>query len=106
MLEAGALKDVEAIFGLHVSPSYPIGSVATRSGPILSGAGFFEAVITGKEGHAAIPQQTVDPILAASKVIVSLQHLVSCEADPLDSQVLRPFLHLSSSKCLYFILLL
>ncbi|MCH91377.1 IAA-amino acid hydrolase ILR1-like 4-like, partial [Trifolium medium] len=49
--------------------------------------GFFEAKISGKGGHAAIPQQSIDPILAASNVILSLQHLVSREADPLDSQV-------------------
>ncbi|EEF48132.1 metallopeptidase, putative [Ricinus communis] len=60
--------------------------VASRPGPVLAGRGFFEAEISGKGGHATIPQHTVDPILAASNVIVSLQHLVSREA-PLDSQV-------------------
>lgn len=88
MVEAGAVENVDAIFGLHVSVDFPIGSVASRSGPILAGSGFFEAIISGKGGHAAIPQHTIDPILAASTVIVSLQQLVSREADPLDSQVL------------------
>ncbi len=46
----------------------------------------FAWVISGKGGHAAIPQHTIDPIVAASNVIVSLQQLVSREADPLDSQ--------------------
>ncbi|XP_010244354.1 PREDICTED: IAA-amino acid hydrolase ILR1-like 1 [Nelumbo nucifera] len=87
MLDAGILENVEAIFGLHVSVDLPIGKVASRPGPIMAGSGFFEAVISGKGGHAAIPQHTIDPILAASNVIVSLQHLVSREADPLDSQV-------------------
>ncbi|KAL9443697.1 hypothetical protein AB3S75_016966 [Citrus x aurantiifolia] len=88
MLDAGALENVEAIFGLHVSSLFPVGSVASRPGPTLAAGGFFEAVINGKGGHAAIPQHTIDPIVAASNVIVSLQHLVSREADPLDSQVL------------------
>lgn len=87
MIEEGALEHVSAIFGLHVAGEHPIGSVASRPGPILAASGFFEAVISGKGGHAAIPQHTIDPILAASNVIVSLQHLVSREADPLDSQV-------------------
>ncbi|XVF49059.1 hypothetical protein PTKIN_Ptkin03bG0238500 [Pterospermum kingtungense] len=87
MLDAGALQNVEAIFGLHVSARYPFGVVASRPGPISAASCFFEAVISGKGGHAALPQHTVDPILAASNVIVSLQHLVSREADPLDSQV-------------------
>ncbi|XP_028778993.1 IAA-amino acid hydrolase ILR1-like 4 isoform X2 [Neltuma alba] len=87
VLDAGALENIAAIFGLHIAPALPIGEVASRSGPFLAGSGFFEAVISGKGGHAAIPQHTIDPILAASNVIVSLQHLVSREADPLDSQV-------------------
>ncbi|KAJ1390961.1 Peptidase M20 [Sesbania bispinosa] len=87
ILDTGVLENVTAIFGLHVAPILPIGEVASRSGPILAGSGFFEAIISGKGGHAAIPQHSIDPILAASNVIISLQHLVSREADPLDSQV-------------------
>jgi len=72
---------------LHVGPNIPLGEVASRSGPMLAGDGFFKAVIKGKGGHAANPQHAIDPILAASNVIVSLQHIVSREADPLDTQV-------------------
>ncbi|OWM77112.1 hypothetical protein CDL15_Pgr013203 [Punica granatum] len=53
----------------------------------MAGGGFFKALISGKGGHAAIPRHSIDPILAASNVIVSLQHLISREADPLNSQV-------------------
>ncbi|KAJ8755832.1 hypothetical protein K2173_024377 [Erythroxylum novogranatense] len=87
MIDTGVLKDVNAIFGLHVDPKLSLGQVASRPGALLAGSGFFEAVISGKGGHAAIPQHSIDPILAASNVIVSLQHLISREADPLDSQV-------------------
>lgn len=94
MIKDGALENVEAIFGLHLSVKYPLGAVASRPGPTLAANGFFEAVISGKGGHAALPQHSIDPIVAASNVIVSLQYLVSREADPLDSQVLS-FLPLS-----------
>ncbi|GMQ02901.1 hypothetical protein CsSME_00048927 [Camellia sinensis var. sinensis] len=87
MLEAGILENVDAIFGLNVSSRFPIGTVAGMSGLVLAGSGFFEAIISGKMGHAAIPQHPIDPILAATNIIVSLQHLVSHEVDPLDSQV-------------------
>ncbi|KAK8931268.1 IAA-amino acid hydrolase ILR1-like 1 [Platanthera zijinensis] len=87
MIEAGAVDNVAAIFGFHVATDSLVGTVASRPGPVMAGSGFFEAVISGKGGHAAIPQHTIDPIVAASNVIVSLQHLVSREADPLDSQV-------------------
>ncbi|KAI3979497.1 hypothetical protein MKX01_001689 [Papaver californicum] len=87
MIEAGALQNIDAIFALHVTARIRAGFVSSRPGPILAGCGMFEAVISGKGGHAAIPQHTIDPILAASNIILSLQHLVSHEADPLDSQV-------------------
>ncbi|WOG89352.1 hypothetical protein DCAR_0208590 [Daucus carota subsp. sativus] len=87
ILDSGILENVKGIFGLHVSSDLPIGKVSSRSGPLLAANGFFEAVISGKGGHAAIPHHSIDPILAASNIIVSLQHLVSREADPLDSQV-------------------
>jgi len=87
IVEAGVLENVSAIFGLHVTNQLALGQVSSREGPMLAGSGFFKAKISGKGGHAALPQHTIDPILAASNVIVSLQHLVSREADPLDSQV-------------------
>lgn len=90
MIEEGALKHVEAIFGIHFTNRVPLGKTASRPGSMLAGSGFFEAVITGKGGHAAIPQHTVDPVIAASSVVLSLQHLVSRETDPLDSKVTFP----------------
>ncbi|GMI91790.1 IAA-ALANINE RESISTANT 3, JASMONIC ACID RESPONSIVE 3 [Hibiscus trionum] len=87
VLDAGVLENVDAIFGLHVIAEGPIGVVRSKSGPLMAGSGRFNAVIRGKGGHAAYPQNTTDPILAASNVVISLQHLVSREADPLDSQV-------------------
>lgn len=87
MVEAGVVNNVEAIFGFHVTIILPTGVVGSRAGPLLAGCGFFEAVITGKGGHAAIPQSSVDPVVAASSVVLALQNLVSREADPLDSQV-------------------
>ncbi|MED6222959.1 IAA-amino acid hydrolase ILR1-like 4 [Stylosanthes scabra] len=87
VIEAGALKNAGGIFGLHVAPNIRVGEVGSRSGTLMAATGFVEATITGKGGHAAIPQHSIDPILAASNVILSLQHLISRESDPLDSQV-------------------
>lgn len=105
MVDEGAVQNIDAIFGFHIATEYPVGTVASRSGPIMAGSGFFEAVITGKGGHAAIPQHTIDPIIAASNVIVSLQHLISREADPLDSQVNYICVHLLTSLFLQMSLL-
>ncbi|XP_042499082.1 IAA-amino acid hydrolase ILR1-like 1 [Macadamia integrifolia] len=87
MMEEGALENVEAIFGMHVVHRYGIGTVASRPGEFLAGCGSFKAEIKGKGGHAASPQESIDPVLAASASVVSLQHIVSRETDPLQSQV-------------------
>ncbi|KAK9117035.1 hypothetical protein Sjap_015982 [Stephania japonica] len=87
-IKEGAIENVEAIFSMHLAPQFPTGVVASRAGEFLAGCGAFRATIRGKGGHAAIPQDTVDPILAAATSIISLQNIVSRETDPLDSQVL------------------
>ena len=87
MIQEHVLDNVEAIFGLHLVQQYPLGVVASRPGDFLAGCGSFRAKIKGKGGHAGIPQQSIDPVLAASTSVISLQNIVSREADPLDSQV-------------------
>ncbi|KAJ1292809.1 hypothetical protein BS78_01G018700 [Paspalum vaginatum] len=87
VLKEGVLDDVEAIFGIHVDTALPVGTVGSRPGPFLAGSARFTATITGKGGHAAGPQLVVDPIVAASSAVLSLQQLVARETDPLQGAV-------------------
>ncbi|KAK8459210.1 hypothetical protein SEVIR_2G101800v4 [Setaria viridis] len=87
ILQEGLLDDVSAIFGLHVDPVLPVGVVASRPGPFAATAARFQATVTGKGGHAALPHQAFDPIVAASSAILSLQQIVSREIDPLQGAV-------------------
>ncbi|KAF3447625.1 hypothetical protein FNV43_RR12812 [Rhamnella rubrinervis] len=87
MIGDGALEDVEAIFAVHVSHEHPTATIGSRPGPLLAGCGFFRAVISGKKGGAWNPHHSVDPVLAASAAVISLQGIVSREANPMDSQV-------------------
>ena len=79
---------VAKIFGQHGWPVLPLGTVASRSGPILASADGFEARITGRGGHAAMPQLCVDPIATAAAVIQSAQQVVSRNVDPVQGGVL------------------
>ncbi|MDP7029093.1 MAG: amidohydrolase [Phycisphaerales bacterium] len=94
MVEEGCLDGsvlgppVTRIFGLHGWPSLPLGTLASRPGPILACADGFEARITGKGGHAAMPHLCVDPVAAAAAVIQSAQHVVSRGVDPVQGGVL------------------
>ncbi|KAE8684498.1 IAA-amino acid hydrolase ILR1-like 6 [Hibiscus syriacus] len=87
MIGDGALENVEAIFAVHVSHEHPTATIGSRTGPLLAGCGFFRAVISGRKGLASNPHHSVDPILAASAAVISLQGIVSRESNPLDSQV-------------------
>lgn len=80
MIKEGVVENVEAIFGLHLVLSSDSDVVATKPGEFLAGCGCFKAIIYAK-GVAS------DPILAVSASIISLQQIVSREADPLDTPV-------------------
>ena len=87
MIKEGALDGVGAIFAMHVDYRIPTGVIAAHPGPTQAAVCFFEAKIEGKTGLAETPHLNVDPIVAASFTIVSLQQLISREDDPLHSQV-------------------
>ena len=100
MIADGALDDVEAIFAVHVSHEHPTAIIGSRPGALLAGCGFFRAVISGKKGRAGSPHHSVDPILAASAAVISLQGIVSRETNPLDSQVSMLKKSLAFQNCL------
>jgi amidohydrolase len=88
MVEAGALDGVEMVIGAHLWLSLPFGRVGVKAGPLMASLNTFRVTIEGEGGHAAIPQQTVDPIVTAAEVVTSLQHVVSRNVDPLASAVI------------------
>lgn len=90
MIAEGALENPKpsTIFGLHVFPDLPAGSTGFRSGQYMASADEIYITITGKGGHAAQPQRTVDPIAIAALVITGLQQVISRKCDPLSPSVL------------------
>jgi amidohydrolase len=90
MREAGVLENpnVERIFGLHVWPLLPTGTIGSRTGTFLAAAGEVDITIHGKGGHAAMPHHCIDPVVTAAKVITELQTIISRSLDPLDSGVI------------------
>lgn len=90
MIEEGVLENPrpEAIFALHVFPHLPSGTTGFRGGQYMASADEIYITIEGKGGHAALPHQTVDPIVIAAQVITGLQQVVSRKSDPLTPSVL------------------
>jgi IAA-amino acid hydrolase len=87
MIKESVLDGVKAIFAMHVDYRIPTGVIAAHPGPTQAAVCFYEAKIEGKTGRAETPHLNVDPVVAASLAILSLQQLISREDDPLHSQV-------------------
>jgi len=74
MIKDGVLKDPvpSAIFAQHVFPSLPAGKVGFRSGMYMASTDELYLTVRGKGGHAAMPKEYVNPILAAAAIVTEL----------------------------------
>lgn len=88
VIASGVLSNVDAIFGLHVSPSEEAGVLSFRTGAVNASVDRFEIEITGTGCHAAHPNQGVDPIVVASTLVTTLQSIISRNLDPFDPAIL------------------
>lgn len=90
MIEDGlfARFPVDAVFGLHNWPGVPAGEFRFIEGPAMAAVDWVIITITGKGGHGAMPHDTVDPIVAASSLVMALQSIVSRNVDPLETAVI------------------
>jgi hippurate hydrolase len=90
MIEAGLFEQFPAdeVYALHNWPDLPAGTLATRPGPIMAAADRFDITLTGRGGHAALPHQTPDAILAASALVGQLNTIVSRRVPANSSAVL------------------
>lgn len=89
MCQQGVLENprVQRVFGLHVWPALPTGTIGGRTGTFLAAAGQLSIVVHGQGGHAAMPHRAIDPVTTAAQVICELQTIVSRELDPLEAGV-------------------
>jgi amidohydrolase len=90
MIEAGVLENpkVDAMIGLHLWNSLPIGTVGVRAGALMAATEYFRCKIIGHGGHGALPHQTIDSILVASQVVNTIHSIVSRNINPLESAVI------------------
>ena len=79
MIDDGLFTDhkMDQIFGLHNLPGLQPNTFAIRSGSIMASETCFEIKLTGKGGHAALPQMGIDTMLLGSQIVVALQSIVS-----------------------------
>jgi amidohydrolase len=90
MVEAGAMENPrpDVSLGMHIWADLPLGVANVRSGPIMASADEFNVTITGKGGHGAQPQATIDAVLVAAQMVVALHTIVSRNVHPEQPAVL------------------
>jgi amidohydrolase len=77
MAQDGAFEGVDAVLGLHVDASSPVGKVKVSAGPVTAGSDSFVAAIFGRGGHPGMPEKAIDPVYIAGHVILALHAIVS-----------------------------
>ncbi len=80
MIDAGVMKGVDGVFGLHVGTGV-LGEMHYKPGALNASADGWRIVVHGKQGHGAMPARAVDPIVVSAEIITALQTIVSRELD-------------------------
>ena len=90
MVAAGAMENphVDRVYGLHVMPNLPVGTIETRVGTLNASTDSVQITIHGVAGHGAYPERSTDAIVCSAQVISALQTVVSRNLSPLSSAVL------------------
>lgn len=87
MIKDGALEGVDAIMGIHLWNNVPVGKINIEPGPRMASGDVVFIDFIGKGGHGSLPNQTVDPVVAASSFVLNSQAMLSREKSPLETVV-------------------
>ena len=89
MMRDGVLDSpkVDKTLSLHIWNDKPLGWINVAKGPVMAGAELFFVKLTGKGGHGAAPDTTIDPVIAAAQIVTALQTITSRNVPPLKSCV-------------------
>lgn len=83
IIKSGTLKGIDAIFGMHVIPNFPVGHVGLLPvGAASTASDGFTLTIQGKGSHGSMPQLGVDPIVVGAEIVSALQTVVSRNVTP------------------------
>lgn len=90
MIRDGVMESpkVEKTLSLHLWNDKPLGWIHVAAGPVFAGAELFIVKLTGKGGHGAAPETTIDPVVCAAQIVTALQTVVSRNIDPLKPAVI------------------
>lgn len=87
IVESGHLDDVEAMYGIHLFPTDPAGTIGYRSEYAMAGRNYFKLTIQGVGGHGSSPQLANDAIVAGAHFVTAVQTVISRRINPFDMGV-------------------
>ena len=88
MIAAGCLDGVDAVFGAHVDPDLPAGTVGFKYGKMYAASDVFRVVVRGEGCHGASPEAGIDAIAIAAQAVTAVQQIVSRRLAPTDAAVI------------------
>ncbi|GAA0400461.1 M20 aminoacylase family protein [Cocleimonas flava] len=90
MVEEGLFEmfPCDSVYGMHNWPGLAAGKFAAHDTNVMAAVDEINITITGKGGHAAMPDQVIDPVLAGAHVITALQSVVSRNVPPVETAVI------------------
>ena len=74
--------------GIHDEQSLPAGVVGFHAGYFRANSTGLDMTVYGKGGHGAFPQDAIDPVMIAARIVMGLQTIVSRENNPFDPAVI------------------
>jgi amidohydrolase len=90
MVQEGVMDrfDVREVYGIHNVPDMPFGHFHTNPGPLMAAVDTLTVVLTGRGGHAAMPHETVDPVIATVGMVAALQSILTRNMNPIEKGVI------------------
>ena len=88
IVESGLLDDLDAVFGTHLFPNMPAGTIGIRSGYVMAGRTYFKLKIQGVGGHGSSPHMANDSIVAGAHFVTAVQTIISRRLNPFDMGVI------------------
>jgi amidohydrolase len=90
MLAAGLYRKFprpDYVVAVHDSATLPAGTVGILEGYVMANVDSVDITVRGRGGHGAYPHATIDPVVLAARIVLTLQTIVSRETRPVEPAV-------------------
>lgn len=88
MVATGYFDDFDFIYGQHLMSTLPLGVIDIKAGSASANSDVYRIKLIGKGGHAAMPEQTIDPVVIGAQFVVGLQSIVARKVSPYEPMVI------------------